>query len=184
MICPEREARGWFDPAAARRRRPLIVAGVLALIGASIGGGLATIGSEPVGVVGPMLLALAGIGALVVGCTLPMTTPEGAQAAAPWQGYRAGLAQARRAPEPLFDLDAALPYAVAMNATGLLDQHLKAASKRGYAPAWFARAATTSADGFYPYWAGVHASMGAGSSDGGSASSGASAGGGSAGGSF
>jgi hypothetical protein len=49
----------------------------------------------------------------------------------------------------------------------VLNGHLKRASERGYAPAWFMRSgpATTS---FYPYWMGLHSSPGPSDSSGGS----------------
>jgi hypothetical protein len=181
-LLAELEARGWFDPHAGARRRPLYVAGALAMAAATMGVVVALIGREPIGAVGPIVLAIAGVIALTFGVEWPSTTLEGANAAVAWRGYRAGLRQARNVPEPLFDLDEALPFAVALGSTKVLSGHLKRASERGYAPAWFMRngPATTS---FYPYWVGFHSSLGPSSSSGGS-SAGASAGGASGGGSF
>ena len=86
-------------------------------------------------------------------------------------------------PEPDFDLDEALPYAVAMGATALLDGHLKRASERGYAPAWFVRSDELTPTSFYPYWVVLHASL-APSTYGSTGSAPVSAGGASGGGSF
>jgi hypothetical protein len=89
-------------------------------------------------------------------------------------------------PEPAFDLDEALPYAVALRATGSIEPHLKSASARGYAPAWFARSAGDGSAGvpFYAYWAVLHTSVGSSSSSGGGVSGSVSAGSSSGGGSF
>jgi hypothetical protein len=38
--------------------------------------------------------------------------------------------------ETPLDLDATMPYAVALGAARALDKRLKAASREGYAPAW------------------------------------------------
>jgi uncharacterized membrane protein YgcG len=179
------ETRGWYDPRVGERRRPLYLGGALALAGAAVGLVVAAVGGEPLGLFGPALLGAVGAAALTTGGLLPSTTTEGAWKAAAWQGYRAGLQEARRVPEPLFDLDEALPYAVAMGSTGALKRHLQTASERGYAPAWFVRDAPTAASadpGFYVYWAGLHASVGPSTSSG--TTSGASTGGASAGGNF
>jgi hypothetical protein len=186
LLRDDMEARGWYDPRVGERRRPLYVGGALAMVGGAIGVAVALFGRAPEGVVGSLLLAAAGVVALSTGGLLPATTAAGAWQASAWGGYRAGLKEARRTPEPLFDLDEALPYAVAMGSADLLKRHLEAASKRGYAPAWFVADAPTAAaanSGFYPYWTGFHASVGADSSGGGGGV-GASAGGASGGGSF
>ena len=71
--------------------------------------------------------------------------------------------------------------AVALGVNAALDRRLKAASKAGYAPAWFIRRPGMGADaGFYPIWVAFHASASPSTSGGG----GAAAGGGGAGGGF
>jgi hypothetical protein len=179
----ELEHRGWFDAAIGDRRLPLYIAGAVALVLTAVGGVVAAIGREPVGVIGPLVLAMCGLTALLMAAELPSTTLEGARVAQGWRNYRRGLKQTRKLPEPLFDLSEALPYAVAMGSANLLEGHLKRASERGYAPAWFVRegqAANASAS-FFPYWVALHSSMGPASSSG---SSSASSGGASGGGSF
>ena len=182
-LTQELEARGWFDDQVTAHRVPLLVAGGLAAALAVAGMVVAAIGNEVVGFLGPIVLALACIVAFVVGAVYPSTTAEGANAGVAWRSYRAGLRQARQLPEPDFDLDEALPYAVAMGATALLSGHLKRSSDRGYAPARFVRNAEMTPASFYPYWVVLHASL-APSTYGSPGSAPVSAGGASDGGSF
>ena len=131
------------------------------------------------------MLALAGVYTLIIGAEMPSTTCEGVQAGLAWRNYRAGLRQTRHLPAPLFDLNQALPYAVAMGSAKLLDGHLKGASDRGFAPVWFVRnpTQTHAPASFYPNWIGLHSSLGPSTSSTGPSTA-VSAGGASAGGSF
>jgi uncharacterized membrane protein YgcG len=177
------EARGWFDPLASAHRAPLLIGGAVAFVLAAVGAIVATIGDEPIGVIGPLVLALAGIMALAFAAGYPSVTTEGANAGVAWRSYRAGLRQARNMAEPQFDLGEALPYAVAMGAKAQVDGHLKRATANGYAPAWFVRNSAAQPTGFYAYWVVFHASL-APSTHGSSTSTSVSAGGASGGGSF
>jgi hypothetical protein len=122
---------------------------------------------------------VAGLAAFFGGYAIPNTTVEGELAAAPWRGYRESVAA--RDYEP--NLDADLPYVVALGLVNTLAPRLKAASERGYAPAWFRASADQRGPvaAFYPYWIALHTSMAPPSTSGGSASGGF-AGGGAAGG--
>jgi uncharacterized membrane protein YgcG len=177
------EARGWFDPRASARRAPLLICGAIAFVLAAVGAIVAAIGDEPIGFIGPLVLALAGIVALAFATGYPSVTPAGANAGVAWRSYRAGLHQARNMSELQFDLGEALPYAIAMGARGQVDGHLKRASANGYAPAWFVRNSAAQPTGFYPYWVVLHSSL-APSTYGSSTSTSVSAGGASGGGSF
>jgi uncharacterized membrane protein YgcG len=177
------EARGWFDPRASAHRAPLLICGAVAFVLAVVGAIVAAIGNEPIGVIGPVVLAVAGIVAFAFAAGYPSVTTEGANAGVAWRSYRAGLRQARNMAEPQFDLGEALPYAVAMGARAQVDGHLKRASASGYAPAWFVRNSAAQPTGFYPYWVVLHSSL-APSTYGSGASTSVSAGGASGGGSF
>jgi hypothetical protein len=152
---------------------------MLAAVGAIVAG----IGDEPIGFIGPLVLALAGIVALAFATGYPSVTTEGANVGVAWRSYRAGLRQARNMSELQFDLGEALPYAVAMGARAQVDGHLKRASANGYAPAWFVRNSAAQSTGFYPYWVVLHSSL-APSTYGSGTSTSVSAGGASGGGSF
>lgn len=123
-----------------------------------------------------------GIAAFIWGYAIPDTTVEGEIAAAPWRGYRASVVD--QAYEPNLETD--LPYIVGMGILSKLAPRLKAASERGYSPAWFHASGDgadghnnhyVTATGFYPYWLVFHSSMTPLSSNGGSASGGYSGGG-------
>jgi uncharacterized protein (TIGR04222 family) len=148
-------ARGWWDPALRAQRRPLIVAGIVALAAALVGLVVTIAGEEPWGLVGTLLLAVAGGGALVYGLSYPPTTAAGNAEAAAWRGLRSGLKRAQRDQAATVDLDRVLPYAVALGVSGALDRRLKAASAEGKVPLAFRQGVQGDAwaGGFYPYWA-------------------------------
>ena len=181
--------QGWYDPqAAAKRRRPLYIAGAIGLVGVVIAVILMALAKEGWAAIGLALFAVASIAAFIAGYSVPETTVEGEIAAAPWRGYRESVAD--RAYQPNLDTD--LPYVVGMGLLGKLSSRLKAASERGYSPSWFRAAATDSSGasnhyvsgmGFYPYWLVFHSSMAPASSGGsGGSFSGGFSGGGAAGG--
>lgn len=169
--------RGWYDPdEAAARRRPLYIAGALGLIGMIGAVVLIILSREGWAAIGLAVFLAAGLAAFLRGYAVPNTTVEGEIAAAPWRAYQDSVAA--RDYEP--NLDADLPYVVALGLLGKLTPRLKAASERGYAPAWFrahGEGQRSSAVGFYPYWIAFHSSVAPVSTAGGSASGGYSGGG-------
>jgi uncharacterized membrane protein YgcG len=181
----EVQAREWYDPAAGARRRPLYLAGTVALLLAVVAFAITGIGREIWGIPGSALLLAGSIVAYVLGYSLPATTAQGEQVAAAWRGYRTGLKMDGRDTALTLDLDAAMPYAVAMGVVGSLDKRLKEASARGDAPAWLGHSigARGWEGGFYPYWIAFYASA-VPSSSGAGGAGGAAAGGGGAGASF
>ncbi|HEX3271159.1 MAG TPA: TPM domain-containing protein [Ktedonobacterales bacterium] len=181
--------RGWYDPeAAAARRRPLYIAGAIGVGGALLGVILLLLSKEAWAVIGVALFAASGVAAFVRGYAIPDTTVEGEMASVSWRAYRDTVSDS--AYEPNLDTD--LPYIVALGILGKLAPRLKAASERGYSPAWFRPDESQRdngqlgwATGFYPYWMLFHTSMTPTSSGSGSASgsySGGYSGGGAAGG--
>ena len=175
--------RGWFNPeAAAARRRPLYLAGTVGIIGAVVALIVVAISHEAWAVIGLGLFAAAGVFAFVRGYAVPDTTVEGELAAAPWRGYLATVKD--QSYEPKLDTD--LPYIVGLGLLGALTPRLKAASERGYSPAWFRAPEGQHGGqpepvlGFYPYWIAFHSGVTPTSS--GSGYSGGSAGGGFSGG--
>jgi uncharacterized membrane protein YgcG len=182
--------RGWYDAeAAARRRRPLYIAGGVGIAVALLGLLLALLSQEGWAAIGIGICLVASSGAFVRAYLIPSTTVEGDLAAAPWRAYAASVSD--RAYEPNLDTD--LPYLVGLGLVGKLAPRLKAASERGYAPSWFhmpERQAGMAA-GYYPYWIVFHSSLapmssgGAyGSASGGYSGGGAAGGGGGSAGSF
>lgn len=179
-------SRDWYDPGTPARRRSLYLIALAALV-LAVGAFVVTVVGQTIwGLPAIGLLATVSLVAVILGYSYPRTSAAGEEVAAPWRGYLRGLDQARRQPEQAPDLDQAMPYAVALGATGALDKPLKAASARGYAPAWLGRGLAPQpwADGgFYAYWIAFHSGVGASSSSGGGGS-GAAAGGAGAVGSF
>jgi uncharacterized membrane protein YgcG len=174
--------RGWYDPeAASARRRLLYIAGAIGLALAAVAVVLIIVSKEGWAAIGMSICLIAGVAAFIAGYSVSDTTVEGEIAAAPWRGYRASVLD--RAYEPNLDTD--LPYIVAMGLLGKLSSRLKAASERGYSPAWFragsdGQQVATATLGFYPYWIVFHSSMSPVSSGG--SASGSYSGGGAAGG--
>ncbi len=180
----ELEARGWFDPAIKARRRPLYLTGAAAILLAVLAAIVTAIGHQPWGIIGAAILSIAGIASLIYGGTMRETTATGEAEAAPWRGYKDGLAAAKRDTARTVDLDQAMPYAVAFGIATSLNKRLEAAGERGYAPVWLGRTMDAQAwnGNFYPYWVAFHASTTPPSSSG--SAGGAAAGGGGAGGGF
>ena len=186
--------RGWYDPeSASARRRPLYIAGAVGIALAAVSVLLMILAKEGWAAIGMVICLLASMAAFIAGYSVHDTTVEGEIAAAPWRGYRASVSD--RAYEPNLDTD--LPYIVAMGLLGKLSSRLKAASERGYSPAWFhaerdgqqvATATPGFYPGFYPYWIVFHSSMApvssGGSASGGFSGGGAAGGGGGSAGSF
>lgn len=190
--------RGWYDPAAATaRRRPLYVLAALGGIGAILAVALVLLSQEGWAAIGFAIFLGAGLMAFIVGYAVPNTTVEGEIAAAPWRAYRASVTA--REYEP--NLDADLPYIVALGVLNKLAPRLKAASERGYSPSWFHAHDGLAVEhegmagdgrrapvvGFYPYWIAFHASVApasSGSASGGYSGGGAAGGGGGSAGGF
>ncbi len=181
----ELEGRGWYDPTIKARRRPLYFAGAAAIMLAILAVAVTAVGHQPWGVIGMGVFLIVGIFSLAYAGTMRETTVTGEAEAAPWRGYRAGLAAAKRDSARTVDLDQAMPYAVAFGEAANLNKRLEAAGERGYSPIWLGR--PINADHwngtFYPYWIAFHNST-APSSSSGTSTGGAAAGGGGAGGGF
>jgi uncharacterized membrane protein YgcG len=183
--------RSWYDPeAAATRRRPLYIAGAIGIGGVLVGLALLLLSKEAWAVIGIALFAAGSVAAFVRGYAIPDSTVEGAMAAASWRAYRDSVSDS--AYEPNLDTD--LPYIVALGILGKLAPRLKAASERGFSPAWFRSDESQRnegqqawATGFYPYWMLFHTSMAptsSGSASGGYSGGGAASGGGGSAGGF
>jgi uncharacterized membrane protein YgcG len=184
--------RGWYDPeAAAKRRSPLYIAGAIGIGGAVVGLALVLLSKEAWAMIGIVLFATAGVAAFVRAYRIPDTTVEGDMASASWRAYRDTVSDS--AYEPNLDTD--LPYIVALGILGKLAPRLKAASERGYSPAWFRPDESQRGEGqrglvtqgFYPYWLLFHSSVtpaSSGSASGGYSGGGAASGGGGSAGGF
>ena len=186
--------RGWYDPAAAgARRRPLYIAGAFGMVGVAVAVIIILLSQEGWAIIGLVAFLAAGLAALIWGYAVPDTTVEGEIAAAPWRAYRDSVLD--KAYEP--NLDSDLPYIVALGILGKLTPRLKAASEKGYRPAWFqagdeGRVVGREGEhapfiGFYPYWIAFHTSVtpvSSGSASGGYSGGGAAGGGGGSAGGF
>jgi hypothetical protein len=175
---------------------------MVASVGVAIGLLLVLLTQEGWPLIGSVICLVSAPVAFVFRHQVPETTAEGLIAAAPWQAYRESVAAQSYEP----NLDADLPYIVALGLRDKLAPRLKAASERGYAPAWFRpqtedhwRTGTGTGTGigplgFYPYWIAFHASVapvptyvgsgGGGSFSGGFSGGGAAGGGGGSAGGF
>ena len=152
-------AMGWYDPTAARNRRILSITAGVGFVLLLAGAVASIIAGEPWGILGSAILLIAATFALIRGYSMPETTAKGEAAAAPWRGYLAGLKAAPYEHDMALDLDIAVPYAVAFGVGDLLNDQLRHASQKGYAPAWFGQATSEiwGARGFFPYWIAFHA---------------------------
>ncbi len=181
------EDSGLFDPTAKYRRRPVYLATVGMLVVGALAIAVTAIGKQPWGVLGATLIFVAAMTGFILMMLYPDTSSLGADLAAKWRSYVAGIKRAKsdRTLDVNLDLDEAMPYAVAAGVVSSLNHRLKQAAEQGYAPAWLGPAAyrsATGADAFY-CWTAFHAAV-APSSSGGTSGGGAAAGGGGAGGSF
>jgi len=176
--------RGWFDPDAGKQRTPFYIAAVGLLVLVIVAVIFAAIAESLWALVAVAALFIAAIVAFWAALSIPSTTLAGDEAAAPWRGYKRYLKSSRKNPQVDLDLDTAVPYAVALGASGDLDKRLKSASAEGYLPAWLggSQANRAWASGFYPYWIIYNSSVAPTSTT--TSSSSASAGSGASGGSF
>jgi uncharacterized membrane protein YgcG len=155
--------RGWFDPAsAASRRRPFYILGRVGMVAAIISLLLIVASNEGWAAIGMVLFLGAGLAAFIRGYLVREITLEGEKAAGPWHAYQAKVTALEYDPK----LDTDLPYIVALNIVDKLSPRLKAASERGYSPAWFSgdgvqgvEGQRSSAIGFYPSWIAFHSGM-------------------------
>ncbi|HEX9069257.1 MAG TPA: TPM domain-containing protein, partial [Ktedonobacterales bacterium] len=116
----EMVARGWFDPQASQRRRPLYLYATASLVISIIAFVMAAVAAQPLGIVGALVLFASSILGYVIGGSLHETTVEGENAAQPWRAYAAslkgdaeGLRAANDADGLSSLLDHGVPYAVA-----------------------------------------------------------------------
>lgn len=181
------ENRGWYDPHASAKRRPvyLATAGLVVLLVAAFV--LIIAGQRAWGAVGLGVLfaaIVAGIGAML---SYPDTTQSGNDIAESWRAYIQGIKKAKssRTPDTIIDLDDAMPYATAAGVASALSKRLEQASDGGYTPLWLGPSSRQYGSGHsaFAVWVAFNSTVTPSSSGTGSVG-GASAGGGGAGGSF
>jgi uncharacterized membrane protein YgcG len=178
-------ARGWLDPEAGKRRRPLFLRGVGLDLLAVVGVALLVMAKSPAALVGVAALFGAAAYAIIAAVRIPNRTAQGDEAAAPWLGYRRHIESAGRDPQLHLDLETAVPYALGFGVGQSIQKRLQAASRGGYLPSWMgpAPAGDSWDGGFYPVWIAFQSST-APASSGSAGGAGASAGSGAAGGSY
>lgn len=150
--------RGWYDPDAAKaKRRPLYIAGTIGLCACVLGFVVAIVAGEGWAIIGACIFLAAGILAYVLGHAIPDTTLEGEQLVAPWRGY---FKNVRKDVLPE-QLDAALPYMLAMGAQSAISAQLQRSNTLGYVPSWFRSEPDYqwNTHGSYPYWLAWHTSL-------------------------
>ena len=181
------ENRGWYDPLASAKRRPVYLATVglaVFLIAAFV---LIIAGQRAWGAVGLGLLVAAVIGGLGVMLSYPDTTQSGRDIAESWHAYIEGIKMEKSAkyPDTSLNLDDAMPYATAAGVSSALSKRLEQASDRGYAPLWLGPTTRQYGNGYSAFaaWMAFNSTVTP-SSSGAAGAGGASAGGGGAGGSF
>jgi uncharacterized protein (TIGR04222 family) len=181
------ENRGWYDPRASAKRRPvyLLTAGLVVLLVAAfvlIIAGQRAWGAMGLGVLFAAIVS--GFGAMM---SYPDTTQSGNDMAESWRAYIEGIKQAKsnRTPDAKLDLDDAMPYATAAGVASALSKRLQQASDDGYTPLWLGPSNRQFGGGYSAFaaWMAFNSTVTPSSSGSGSVG-GASAGGGGAGGSF
>jgi len=181
------ENRGWFDPHASAKRRPVYLAttGLAVLLVAAFV--FIVAGQRAWGVVGLAVLIaaiVAGVGAML---SYPDTTQSGSDMAENWRTYIEGIKRAKftRVLDTNLDLDDAMPFATAAGVASALSKRLEQASNQGYAPLWLGPSSRQYGNGYSAFaaWVAFNSTVTPASSGSGSVG-GASAGGGGAGGSF
>lgn len=179
--------RGLYDPAAKYRRRPVYFLSLAMFVLGALAFVITIIGQQPWGLAGAGMLLVAALAGVIAMSMYPDTSSTGAELAATWRSYIAGIKRAKsdRTLDVNLDLDEAMPYAVAAGVTSSLSKRLKQAAEEGYAPVWLGPALyrNGTAGNAYFCFVAFHTAVTP-SSTGGSSSGGASAGGGGAGGSF
>ncbi len=178
---------GLYDPHAKSRRRPVYVACFAVFLVASAFVAIGIVGKQPWAYGGAVLLGITVVVGLVAMSAYPDTSLAGAELAALWGSYIAGLKRSKsdRTLDVNLELDEAMPYAVATGVTSALSKRLKKAAEDGYVPVWLGPSnyRNGTSGNAYIWWTGFHSAVTP-SSSGGSSGGGASSGGGGAGGSF
>lgn len=182
--------RGWLDPERKRKRKTLLIVGLLGMllgvvlgIGALIGIGASLTDHQVLGVVSAVLM---GLGGGVFLLSFPFTiyagfysplTPAGEEQKIRWKGFRAYLDQVNRGRESVTRLDTFERYLALAAALGLGAAWARTFQKLGGAPlpAWFQ--ATSGSDGFAALIAAMSSADAAASSAGADGGGGASGGG-------
>lgn len=182
--------RGWYDRDVSRRHRPLYVAAAVGFVATLLSVIVAIVAQEGWALIGATIFLAAAIAAWALGAAVSNTSAEGERIAATWQSYLTPLLNGGATPaEAQHDVDAVLPYAVALGKRSAISRLLQAAGTT-YSPAWFHRDGQGPYTGFYPYWIAWHTSMyppqssSGGRFGGGFSGGGAAAGGGAGGGAF
>jgi uncharacterized membrane protein YgcG len=181
------ENRGWYDPQAAAKRRPvyLATAGLVVLLIVAFVFTVAAAHAWAAIALGVLVAAIiVGFGTMQ---SYPDTTQSGIDIAESWRAYIEGIKKAKST-ESLaskLDLDEAMPYATAAGVASALSKRLEQASDNGYAPLWLGPTNRTYGNGYTAFaaWTAFTSTVTP-SSSGTSSVGGASAGGGGAGGSF
>jgi uncharacterized protein (TIGR04222 family) len=152
------EESGLFDPDASRRRTPLFVTGIIALLLAVAAFLPLPVIEEPWGLIGAGILGFVGAFLVGGGASFPRTTYEGERQAMPWRGYRDGLKDVAKQEYGVIDLDEAFPYIVALNVQDDFKDHLEQASEAGYVPQWIRadESDTLLASNWFVYWIAFH----------------------------
>ncbi len=178
---------GLYDANSQLRRRPVYIAsaGTFLIAGVVLAAGI--VGKQPWAFVGAAVLGSASVIGVVMMSLYPNTSLAGAELAATWSSYVAGIKRSKsdRTLDVNLDLDEAMPYAVAAGVTSSLSKRLKQAAEEGYVPVWLGPSLYRTGDSgnAYIWWVGFHSAVTP-SSSGSGGGGGASAGGGGAGGSF
>jgi uncharacterized protein (TIGR04222 family) len=181
------ENRGWFDPHASAKRRPVYLAtvGLVALLVVTFVFVIA--GQRAWGVVALGVLFAAIVSGFAAMMSYPDTTQSGSDMAESWRAYIEGIkrSKSKSSPDVDLDLDDAMPYATAAGVASSLSKRLEQASDHGYAPLWLGPTSRPYGNGYTAFaaWTAFTATVTPSSSGSGSVG-GASAGGGGAGGSF
>ncbi len=178
---------GLYDPNAKARRRPVYLASFVIFLVAAAEFAIGIIGKQLWAYGGAALLGIAVVVGLVAMSSYPDTSGAGAELAAIWGSYIAGIKRSKsdRTLDVNLELDEAMPYAVAAGVTSALSKRLKKATEDGYMPVWLGPSdyRNGTSGNAYIWWTGFHSAVTP-SSSGGSSGGGASSGGGGAGGSF
>jgi uncharacterized protein (TIGR04222 family) len=181
------ENRGWFDPHASAKRRPVYLAtvGLVVLLVAAFV--FVVAGQRAWGAVSLGLLFGAIVGGFGAMMSYPDTSQSGSDIAESWRAYIEGIKRAKsaKATDTKLDLDDAMPYATAAGVASALSKQLEQASDHGYAPVWLGPTSRPYSNGYTAFaaWTAFTSTVTPSSSSTGSVG-GASAGGGGAGGSF
>lgn len=128
--------RGWFERTVPSRQHFMyVIAGILLIFGV-VALILAAVGDQPPGAIGAGILAVTGITIFVLASRMRQNTSAGETEAQPWRGLQRGLELFGKEWNDPLDLDAVMPYAVALGVAKSLEKRFEAASEDGYEPTW------------------------------------------------